>query len=764
MRFHRLRLLLIASLAMDCAAWAVPSRAADAVPPVGDVAWHTIGPGGGGWIQSIACDPANAQILHVGCDVGGYYFSADSGRSYEVRNAGLRDYFIQSIAVHPRRHEVMILGTQSGIHRSTDQGRSWQWIRTGFPPLAVYKFSAPIAVVRFDPQRPEIVLAGVGRPRLGNEGAGAIYRSDDTGLTWRLISAGQLPADAIVSDIQFQGGNDRTLLAATQHGVFRSDDGGNAWQPSSRGLPQLYVEQLALARSAPQVVYATLRTAARDGQPFDGGVYRSADAGRTWRAANGPGMPHRVGRSAEPAQMTSNLRALAVDPRNADVVYVGDSAWVTAGVYQTVDGGRHWRRTTSGPGSEHSGGNMDYGWIRMWGPGVECLALDAANPNRIAFGTSGHVFLSEDGGESWRQRYGRTLPDGRCAGTGLETTCQFRLVADPVRRGRLYGCYYDVGLLISDDGGQSFRRSAAGMKFAGNCFAVAVDPQSPATLWAATGQWASNQGDVCRSDDDGRSWRVVGNPESGLPLGQTRHLLLDPRSTPERRRLLVSCRGHGLYESRDGGRAWQAINGDLPAAAVKEPRGLLLDAKNPGLLTVALAGRPDDGSGVYQTRDGGHSWRRLNREPIFDDVECLAADPHRADVFYLAAREAYDSRARHLYQGGLFASRDGGATWQRLLADRFVQTVAVSPADSRVIYAGTNDYPYHDQPVAQGLLKSSDGGLSWHRENAGLTVLNVNSIGIDPRDPAILYLSTAGNSAAVGRDRAIRPLAGAPER
>ena len=113
-----------------------------AAPQGGDIAWHTIGPGGGGWIQSIACDPASSQILHVGCDVGGYYFSADGGRTYQVRNQGLRDYFIQSIAVHPRRHEVIILGTQSGIHRSTDQGRSWQWIRTGFPPLAAYNFCA----------------------------------------------------------------------------------------------------------------------------------------------------------------------------------------------------------------------------------------------------------------------------------------------------------------------------------------------------------------------------------------------------------------------------------------------------------------------------------------------------------------------------------------------------------------------------------------------------------------------------------------------
>jgi hypothetical protein len=150
-----------------------------------DIAWRLSGPGGGGWIESIAWDPHDLQRLYVGCDVGGFYCSRDAGRNYAICNAGLHDYFIESIAVHPVDRRILLVGTESGIHRSTDGGQTWQWVRQGFPPLQRYLFSSPVACVCFDPLRPNFVYACIGRPRWAKGGAGAIYRSTDTGQTWQ---------------------------------------------------------------------------------------------------------------------------------------------------------------------------------------------------------------------------------------------------------------------------------------------------------------------------------------------------------------------------------------------------------------------------------------------------------------------------------------------------------------------------------------------------------------------------------------------------
>ncbi len=725
----------------------VVPRAADA--PRGEaIRWRLTGPGGGGWIHSIAFDPHEKDVLYVGCDVGGFYFSSNGGRSYEIRNRGLRDYFIEVIAVHPGDPETILLGTESGIHRTTDRGQSWQWIRSGFPPVHRYRFTAPIGAVCFDPGRPNVVYAAVGRPHWDSGGAGAIYRSDDTGQTWRRVDGGQLPEEAVVSGLAVKPDDSRVLLAATSEGLFRSEDEGENWRLSSEGLPHGYTEKLAFAPSSPERVYLTLRCTARGGEPWNGGVYRSDDAGRTWQAAHGEGMPRRVDSGSDARHFSSNPKSLAVDPRDADVVYVGNRDWVTAGIYKSTDGGEHWRLVTHRTGS---GANMDYGWITFWGPQGECLALSPAAPDRLAFGTSGHVFLTDDAGSSWQQRYTRQLPDGRFQGTGLEVTCAWRVVPDPVRRDRVYYCYMDIGLLISDDCGQTFRRSSAGMKMGQNCFGVLVDPQVPETIWAATGWWNRNEGDLCRSDDGGASWRVVGHPDSGLPVGQVLEMALDLSSPVGQRRLLVASNGHGFFESRDGGDSWQEINGDLPADAARAPRGLLLDPADPQHIITATRRH------LFETRDGGRTWQRLDAEDVFGDVKHLAADPGDFVILYVAAREYYDHQASRSCPGGAFRSDDGGRTWRQMLDFRFAHCVAVSPADSRILYVATTDHPFHDEPVAEGVLKSTDGGQTWHRENTGLTLRNIKMVCVSPHDPSLLFASTSGNSVFVGRDGAVRP-------
>lgn len=726
-----------------------PMQSADA-PAGRDIAWQLSGPGGGGWIQSIAFHPLDPKVLLVGCDVGGFYWSGDLGRHYEIRNAGLHDYFLESLAVHPRDPKVLVIGSESGIHRTTDGGKSWQWIRAGFPPTNMHQHSAPIGVVVFHPQQPATLLAGIGRPRWGKGGAGMIYRSDDTGQTWRPVSAGQLPADAIVSDLKFQPGRPATILAATSRGVFRSDDGGATWTDSSGGLANKYTEEIAFAASSPDVVYVTLRTTARDQEPFNGGVCRSDDAGRTWHAVNGAGMPSRVGKRSEAAGMTTRLKEIVVDPTDPQKVYVGDQSWVTAGVYRTIDGGKAWQRVTLRPDAKRQkAGNMEVGWITDWGPSVECLAISPHNPKQLVFGTSGQIYLTDDGGESWQQRYAESFDDGRFAGTGLEVTCCHDIVPDPVRPKRLWYCYADIGLLVSDDAGKSFRRARDGMKMGNNCFTVAVDPQQADTVWACTGWWTTNQGDVCRSDDSGRTWRNVGNVATGLPNAQVRALAIDLASPVGKRRLLVTSKANGLFETLDGGASWHAINGNLPAGALKDPVAILIDPRDSRRLTLAASGLPAKGAGVYQSGDGGRTWSRPCSDYPFATICSMASS---GKTLYVTARETYDQQARKKYRGGLFASDDGGATWRWLLADRFLATVAIAPNDPNTLYVGAADHPFHDDPVAAGVLKSTDGGKTWQKQNQGLSHTNVVRLRISPHDPKQIFAAVSGDSGFVGVD------------
>jgi len=105
------------------------------------------------------------------------------------------------------------------------------------------------------------------------------------------------------------------VLAATSKGLYRSDDSGDTWTLSQSGLLHGDVREVAFAPSAPQIVYATLRTTARDAQTWNGGVFRYEDYGKTWTSRS-QGLAMRVGKTGQPMQMTSNYKEIAVDPRD----------------------------------------------------------------------------------------------------------------------------------------------------------------------------------------------------------------------------------------------------------------------------------------------------------------------------------------------------------------------------------------------------------------------------------------------------------------
>jgi photosystem II stability/assembly factor-like uncharacterized protein len=109
---------------------------------------------------------------------------------------------------------------EGGIFKSTDQGRTWSWKRAGFPAPQPYSYAAPIGALCFDPSRPSVLYAGIGRPRFGKDGRGQVYKSEDGGETWRLTTPeGTLDARAIVSGLE-AAPDGSFLLAATDKGIY----------------------------------------------------------------------------------------------------------------------------------------------------------------------------------------------------------------------------------------------------------------------------------------------------------------------------------------------------------------------------------------------------------------------------------------------------------------------------------------------------------------------------------------------------------------
>ena len=364
------------------AAYAVP-------PPLGAL------PPGAGFPQAFAFDPRNPDIVYVatvsyphGTTRGHVYKSTDGGRDWHAtatRGTGWTGDVV-SLAADPQHPGTLYAGTNVAVYKTIDGGRSWQpWNRGLFPP------------------------PGRKRP-YGTPGTPSFNR----GNGW-------------VTDIAVDPANTNIVYSATD-GVRKSTDGGHSWKTVLRPSgPYGHVSALAIAPTRPEAIYAI-----ESDDNFLSSIYKSTDAGKTWRAtwqATGgkfdwgsalvvdPQQPTTVyaatghtlirttdgGGSWQP--MTGDLPsgnnpALAVDTQHSGTVYAGlqtgrqtggryKTTYNTSGIYMTTNGGDTWNQPVSGLV-------------------VYPLAVDPARPTTIyaagavwATHTTFRILKSTDDGRTW---------------------------------------------------------------------------------------------------------------------------------------------------------------------------------------------------------------------------------------------------------------------------------------------------------------------------------------------------------------------------
>jgi photosystem II stability/assembly factor-like uncharacterized protein len=321
----------------------------------------------------------------------GLFVVREDGDEWTVDEPLLRGWSVYHAVADPR-DGVLHACTKSfaygaTLHRSRDRGRTWERPeRLELPAESGLELEATWHVEPGRSSEPDTLWLG-GDP-------GALLRSDDGGATWSAVEGilGHPTRDRwnpgagglCCHSIQIADG--RLYVAISAAGTFRSDDGGETWEPINSGvaagfLPDPYPE-------VGQCVHKLLAHPARPERLWQQnhcGVYRSDDGGDAWERVDGNGLPSEFG------------FALALDPSDPDVAYVapeeGPENRVTCdgrlGVYRTGDGGASWELDSDGLPE------------RAW-TGVlrECLASDERG---VYLGTqSGSVFVQSREGR-WRE-------------------------------------------------------------------------------------------------------------------------------------------------------------------------------------------------------------------------------------------------------------------------------------------------------------------------------------------------------------------------
>jgi len=527
------------------------------------------------------------------------------------------------------------------------------------------------------------------------------------------------------------------------------------------GPPGASISCVAVDIEDSQTVYATVE---------QGGIYRSADGGRTWVMsfdeigqwiADIVSTPHGIFasnshfgllRSVDRGLTWSHLRVTDED-RIVRVHYGvhGDvllAASDCSALLASTDGGSTWRNASGnlpdGEISDLGVSGPDEYWVavsqgasrslyhtanggRSWEPSTLPPIQDAAvrqllvandDPDLILVGfhnihnegrpnNVSYSWISRDRGATWAHHWGDFDPDNGWW---------------PLAQGSDGTLYVNNAnhVYASADRGRTWRNlhlvEALGGRRPGDIRRMAVDPAHPERLYVAV------LNGVATSRDAGGSWTLE---SEGMIRTRVSLLAADP--VDPNRLYAAGANGGGTFRTTDGGVSWMWLNGGgLPHPWADE---LVVHPTDPSTVYEIV-----DTAEIYRSQDGGDTWQTVFDAFGFSSIYALAPAPSDPDVIY-ACKNGF----------GLYRSGDGGDSWRFLHHSEidYTYTIAVHPEDPDTVLSGYNPKPFQDWAM---IRRSIDGGAEWE------TVLRVpgsdgiTSIAYDPQDANTLYAVSIGEN------------------
>ena len=743
-------LTIVAALALAVSSIAPLAQAPPALSPAQtdalfkDLRWRNIGPANmAGRVSDIEALESNPAVVYVAAASGGVWKSLNAGTTWEPIFTNYKSASIGDIAVFQKDPNIVWVGTGEGcvrnsvawgdgVYKSTDAGKTF--VNVGLPD------SHHISKILTHPTDPNIVYVSAQGHLWGYNNERGIFKTVDGGKTWRKL-AGGLPQDNRTggSDMVMDPVNPNIIYASlwerirktyvfesggTNGGLFKSTNGGETWTKLGGGLPTGAVGKIGLAiyRRNGRILNAIVEAPrSADGKTPSAGIYRSEDAGATWKFMNAS------------ADRPFYYNHIHLDPNNANRLYV---LQVPARVSE--DAGATFSRNLPGiEGDFHA----------MW--------IDPANSDRFYIGNDKGASVTYDGGRNF------IMFDNIDIGQFYAITADNR---DPYY---IYGGLQDSG----NWGGPSNSRDYNGIladhwfKFhSGDGFHTTVDPDDWTIVYTETQngsvrrldatfrqqgtgvsprqQTITNYAEVAARDAAGGQLRLRYNWSSPLIL------------SPHDSRILYLGSQY-VARSTDRGDSWEIISPDLstnnpeftggPGPAMGERGGaethatLITVVESPVLAGTIWAGT-DDGN-VQVTRDGGKTWTNT-RAQIPTSLVPAGTWVSRVEPSHFDPATVYVSFDGHRtdnFNPYILKSTDYGRTWTSLTAGfpqkEPVYVVKEDLKNPRLLFAGTEF----------GVYASVDGGTSWRKLGVGFPTVAVHDLVIHPRD-GDLIAATHGRS------------------
>jgi len=476
-------------------------------------------------------------------------------------------------------------------------------------------------------------------------------------------------------------------------GVWKSDDAGQYWRNISDGFfGTQAVGALAVAESDPNVIYVGMGEACHAVPRFSwtsnaDGVYRSTDAGSTWKHLG--------------LEATRHIARVRIHPSNPDLVYVAALGRLSGpsddrGVYRSRDGGQHWERIL----------------FRSTKAGAIDLSMDPNNP-RILYaamwetrrtflssyngGEDSSLYRSTDGGDTWDEITANlNLPAGTVVG-------RIGVAVSPAQSGRVWALVDAEagGLFLSNDGGGMWERVSDNPELTARPHYythVFADPADSNTVFVMNGKAA-------KSIDAGRTFA-----EFVTPHGDNHELWIDPRDT----RRMINGNDGGACVSLNGGESWSTL--------YNQPTGEFYHITTDDGFPYRVYGSQQDSSAVCvpsASFEGAIRWDDCYQVGSGESGH-IQVHPHDPGVVFVGAIGSSSG-------GGAHMLRYDRSTGQQRLVTVWPELQPWSPGGQKFRFQWT--YPIlispHDPSViyvcSQYLMRSTDDGTTWTPISPDLT-------------------------------------------
>ncbi|MGH9486030.1 MAG: glycosyl hydrolase [Terriglobales bacterium] len=682
--------------------------------------WVNLGPERAGRSLSSQGSALRPLEYYTGATGGGLWKTTDGGFTWKpVTDGWLHSSSVGAVAVAPSNPDIVYVGMGEsalrgnimqgdGVYKTADGGKTWQHV--GLTDTQI------ISCIRVDPSNPDVVyVAALGHPSAPNPERG-VFKSTDGGRTWKKILFRNDQTGAI--DLALDPKNPQVIYAALWQawrvswgmssggpgsGLFKSTDGGNTWAEITRnpGMPKGIIGKIGITVSPvdPHRLYALV-------EARDGGVFRSDDAGASWKRVN--------------SQDTLRQRAfyfsdIVADPQKKNTVYGGN-----VGFYRSTDGGVTWKRVR--------GGDTHGVWI------------DPSNDQRMVVSNDSGATVTTNGGQTWSPE--------------TYSTAQLYHVAltkdDPYQ---VCGAQQDDGTICVQStpprrfGGSGMWAAGYGVG-GGESGYIAPDPLNPNIFYAGSQGALLSRCDrrtgECR-DVEPYPRFFSGEPSAALPeRWQWTFPIVFDNFDPH---ILYTSSQH-LWMTTNEGQSWTKISPDLtlhdPKTLGDSGGPITHDMNGPEIYATIFTIAPshkvpgviwtgsDDGL-IYITRNRGKSWTNVTPPgmPHLGRVSLIDASPTTAGTAYAAVeRYLQDDRAPYI-----FRTTDFGKTWTKIVngiaPGDYVHAVRADLKRPGLLYAGTE----------HGIYISFDNGDHWQPLRLNMPDEQVSDIALAPHD---IVISTMG--------------------